>query len=367
MITQKAAFDSMKKKDAIIISRNEGPVIDVDRERKLKHLQKFKKGCSLLYPITHIAASSDLSVVYIARESQLEVWERTGNDSFAFVKNLCGHSKPITSVYYNEDRQMLVSSDTSSKILFWKGNKTNAKLQIIQSTRPRQVVPSCMVLFSGRRRLFVGTKEGKMLRYDQKEGRSKEEDFFESGTYNGQVGFTALAITSAEDLLVAGTQGGFIFVWETLEDRFGEYDLQVGSPSTQISDVRVEPSGRFIVAGSIDASIKVFKRDQGGEYRQFQVLGGHIKVVNKMLVGIKGTMFISASSDTTIGVWKQGTSGRFMKVQEVQDFYREPITSLVYDDKSETLIAGGLDGQAHAFGYGDDRRYTSMANMCALI
>ena len=74
------------------------------------------------------------------------------------------------------------------------------------------------------------------------------------------------------------------------------------------------------------------------------MLGGHIKVVNKMLIGVKGDMFISASSDTTIGVWMQGTSGRFMKVQEVQDFYREPITSLVYDNKSETLIAGGLDG-----------------------
>ena len=264
VITQKAAFDNMKNKDAIIISRNQGKVIDIDRERKLKHLQKFKKGCSLLYPITHIAAASDLSVIYIARESQLEVWERTGNDSFVFVKNLGGHSKPITSIYYNEDRQMLVSSDTSSKILFWKGNKTNAKLVITQSTRPNQVVPSCMVLFSGRRRLFVGTKEGKLLKYDQKEGRNQDENFLETGKYSGQVGITALATTSAEDLLVAGTQGGFIFVWRTLEDGFGEYDLQVGSPSTQITDVRIEPSGRFIISGSIDSSIKVFKRDQCG-------------------------------------------------------------------------------------------------------
>ncbi len=147
---------------------------------------------------------------------------------------------------------------------------------------------------------------------------------------------TSIAISIDNALLVSGSYGGNIKVWD-LETFKIIKDIQVDNQKT-IWSVDISYGNKYIASGSSDNALRVWEFDNDDiSY----VLQGHENDITAITFTKDGSFLISASVDRTIKIW-DFRNEKLVKTLEGHDSTVRDI-SLSMDDKY--IISGGYDNK----------------------
>ncbi|MFP4653758.1 MAG: WD40 repeat domain-containing protein, partial [Phormidium sp.] len=114
--------------------------------------------------------------------------------------------------------------------------------------------------------------------------------------------FYSLAVHPQEPRLVAGTSGG-----EMIQvDLAAESTRSWQGDGVGIMALDYSPDGRWLVSGGVSFPLKVWTRDESGEYRLHHQLEGHQDQVWALRFSPDGSYFVSGSLDGVIKIWELG-------------------------------------------------------------
>lgn len=114
--------------------------------------------------------------------------------------------------------------------------------------------------------------------------------------------------------------------------------------SETVYSLLFHPSGKQVVTGSFDKSIKVWDVQSGREIRTFAGSQGHQQMVLSLDISPDGTMIASGSTDNTMKIWDYPSSGPIWKKA-----LGDSIESLNSTQDGKTLAAGMKDGSIQVY------------------
>lgn len=110
---------------------------------------------------------------------------------------------------------------------------------------------------------------------------------------------TAIAFSSAKQLVISGTDDGLIIFW----DEKGQKKMSIPAHQNQVSAIACAPEGNNFATGGVDNLIKIW--DYSGKL--VNTLTGHQGDISDLAYSPDGQYLISASWDHSIKIWnKQG-------------------------------------------------------------
>lgn len=118
------------------------------------------------------------------------------------------------------------------------------------------------------------------------------------------------------------------FSQTTLHSFFGHFN--------SVRSVKFSPDGRYIVSGSVDRTIKVWRINDGMIVRNFI---GHKNYVNSVCFSNDANYIVSGSSDSTVRVWDI----RNVKQIKILKGHNARVSSVALSPNNEYIASGGWD------------------------
>ncbi|KAJ9660975.1 Pre-rRNA-processing protein ipi3 [Coniosporium apollinis] len=156
----------------------------------------------------------------------------------------------------------------------------------------------------------------------------------------------SLALACHDTVLVLGTEGGRIFLWETCTGR------QVTTPQYHLQPITIlaiDPTSSFLLSGSADSNIHVWSLPSllsfstpSSQRTPLHTLSSHRGAITALATGHSSTpanIAVSASTDSTAIVWDYHTGAQLRTY-----LLGTPPLALVLDATDTAFYAGYADG-----------------------
>ena len=203
-------------------------------------------------------------------------------------------------------------------------------------------------------------------------------DITNTSSLSGSVEFSAVAIDSTGNMIVAGEKNGLVRIWnrtsgtvvttltpDTLTSLFGcamnpqntkvaaiyddgsvrIWNASDGSLSSKISTglpgsaIAWSPDGISIVSGHANGGLRIWDVASGGVRRVF---AGHLGSVRTVRYSLDGTLLLSGSSDQVIKVWNTNSGS---EIKSFASAHTGSVNGVCFVGSSDTLfVSAGSDG-----------------------
>ncbi len=144
-----------------------------------------------------------------------------------------------------------------------------------------------------------------------------------------------IAFTANGDLLIAGTAGGVVHLWDTNSGReVGRAERERG----QVLAVAVSGDGRLLATGGTDQSLRLLRLER---LRATEPDRGHTAAVLGVAFSPDGSRLASGGNDETVRLWSVATGH-----QEAKLTGRPPSrsTGVAFSPAGDLLVGAGADG-----------------------
>ena len=129
-------------------------------------------------------------------------------------------------------------------------------------------------------------------------------------------------------------------------------DRRMTGHSNTVETLEFDPSGQFLVSGSNDQSVKVWKEQSTGLWACVQTIKDHTDNVRAVAFDSNG-QFLVTSCDNTIRVYETGT---WKCLQTIQTKHTKWITSCAINSLANIIATGSYGGTTIFHRLSDDRR-----------
>ncbi|MGK7926668.1 MAG: WD40 repeat domain-containing protein [Spirulina sp.] len=145
---------------------------------------------------------------------------------------------------------------------------------------------------------------------------------------------TALALHPNGYILVSGTQGGNLKLWDL---KTGENLREIEAHDDTINTLAFTPDGRTLISGSSDRTIKLWRSATGQLLNTLEGAGG---TINAIAVHPSGLLFASGSRNG-IQLWD------IEKGETINNFtgYSDWVETVAFSPDGRMLASGGFDNQ----------------------
>ena len=157
---------------------------------------------------------------------------------------------------------------------------------------------------------------------------------------------TSLAISPADDVIVAGAIDGTISIFDLQVP--GRQPISVRSHQNRVSSFAFTPDGQFLASGSWDNTVKVWAVTAGQGQRslkELQTLAAHNDAVLSIAFSPDGSTIASGSWDNRIWLWDRRTGQRLRQLQG----HTGGIVSLAFSPDGTWLASGSEDRTARVW------------------
>jgi WD40 repeat protein len=235
-------------------------------------------------------------------EGEVRLWEVSWDKSGLKTKELPalkGHTKGVTCVAFTPDGKTLASGSADQTAIVWDG-KTGTKDHVLKA----EAEVRCLAFPTEQQVLATGAADGKVRQWEIRSGKEARAALQTPSAVNalsyffGIVGF----VTAGEDHSVR------FWVWNPEEQPKVQKSHQ--SNNQAVTSLAPSPNRRFIAAGSIDRTVKLFNSEMEGRSptrffgeERFTLTGLDAPV---RAVAVSGDSMVLAAADEngTIRFWR---------------------------------------------------------------
>jgi len=149
------------------------------------------------------------------------------------------------------------------------------------------------------------------------------------------------SIVALNAYIVMGSSNGMISVWDT---KNGEIIATWKAHPESVNSVAVTPDEQFVVSGSDDKTIKIWKLPKNknvADITLVRTLTGHTNVVDGVAIAPNGQILASGSWDGTIKIWNF-SSGELLQTLEG---HSEIVNAIAISPDGQFLASGSKDNQ----------------------
>lgn len=148
------------------------------------------------------------------------------------------------------------------------------------------------------------------------------------------------SVVALNSYIISGSSNGMISVW----DNKGEIIATWKAHSESVNSVAVTPDQQFVISGSDDQTIKIWKLPKNKNITDItlvRTLTGHTDVVDGIAIAANGQILASGSWDQTIKIWNLG-SGELLQTLEG---HSEIVNAIAISPDGQLLASGSKDNQ----------------------
>ncbi len=149
------------------------------------------------------------------------------------------------------------------------------------------------------------------------------------------------SIVALNAYIVMGSSNGMISVWDI---KNGEIIATWKAHSESVNSVAVTPDEQFVISGSDDKTIKIWKLPKNKNITDItlvRTLTGHTDVVDGVAIAPNGQILASGSWDGTIKIWNL-SSGELLQTLEG---HTEIVNAIAISPDGQFLASGSKDNQ----------------------
>ncbi|TMR21975.1 hypothetical protein ETD86_13185 [Nonomuraea turkmeniaca] len=288
-----------------------------------------------------LAVGAALRAVAIAPDGRLlagagddrlvRLWTREGRP---YGEPLTGHDDAVNALCFSPDGRLLASADDEGLVRLWtrEGQVHGEPLEAYDES----VNTLC---FSPDGGLLIAGGDGGIALFSLGEGEVVRLDRVAS----------ALAVSPADGLMVAGTPEGGIGRWELPDGSHGwdphmrslDGDMARAAHDDFVSALAFSPMGGTLASAGGDGAIRLWTVGPRSMLPRGAPLSGHEGFVTALAFGLNGDFLVSGGQDATIRIWDPYAR---RQVGEPWAGHADAVTTVAASQDGTLIVSGGLDG-----------------------
>jgi len=286
------------------------------------------------------------------------------------VAALGAHTAAISAVDFNPESAMLLSAGLDGCIKLW----SPAAAAPVRLTASKRAIQGIAISGDGKM-AFVAGADGVVRQFQIADGKEIRTYYEPRTALEARTqGATALALSSDQQLLAAGSDAGMVRVWKTAD---GAADSVLVGHTGPVHALAFHPKGSEIASAGADGTVRLWRRPAatatwatnakpvqtisvsddgrlaicGGEGGQLRVwnlaeakpvaeLKGHTAAISTTAIRAAGAQMASGDVDGQIRLWNPGTGAP----EGVLHAHEGRVASLAYVSDGRQIFSGGADG-----------------------
>ncbi|GJD18412.1 WD repeat protein with Ser/Thr protein kinase motif [Rivularia sp. IAM M-261] len=243
------------------------------------------------------------------------------------LHTLHGHNKPVTSVAFSPDAQILATGSDDKTIKLW-----NQDYKEIYTLVGHQHVVKSVAFHPNGEILASGSWDKTIRFWDVITGK-------EFGVLTGHKLQVSAVTFSADGNLASASFDKTVRLWKNGADSLLLYSLSniLSSHTWAVTAVAFSPDGKILATGSDDNTIKLWNVDTGEE---FATLTGHSWSITALVFSSDGKILISASKDKTVKLWQVSNTEEVITLSG----HTDSVTSVaIANFETQTIVSGSKD------------------------
>ena len=284
------------------------------------------------------------SIVSGSSDGTLKIWNAlTGREKLT----LKGHSGSVRSVAFSSDGNRIVSGGIDGTVKLWDAGTGKEK-----TTFKGHSGGVFSVAFCNDGNSIVSGGDDKYLRiWDVRTGKL---EITETAHYKRVY---SASFSPDGNRIVSGSGDATIKLWDfgtevKLETpmtngvasratpkqvtKRGEFPLVLKGHASTVRAVGFSPTGKTVVSGSDDKSVKLWDAQTG---RLIRTLRGHTALIDSVVFNSSGTLVASAGRDKTIKIWDSETG----VIKKTLSGHRSGVKCLAFSADGNSIASGSFD------------------------
>jgi WD40 repeat protein len=260
-----------------------------------------------------------------------------------------GHSGAVLSVDFSPDGKYIVSSSSDNIIKLWIVESGRELRTFIGHSQDVQ----CVRFSSDGKYIISGSKDRTAKLWDVLTGNEIRTFEKHSDEIN------AVAFSNDDRFIVTSSNDKTAILWETDTGRIIHFFEGHTRP---VTSVVFSPDSQFVLTGSFDHTAKLWNLKNGKYVRTYKgtfssfagslfkgifkgMLDGHSDYITSVDFSPNGEFIVTGSHDQTVRLWRTNTG------EEIRDFKAHSkssslkgVTSVCFNPDNDHIVAGNLDG-----------------------
>lgn len=245
------------------------------------------------------------------------------------VKTLQGHEADVKCVDYSPDGNKFATGGRKSRVIVWDANNYNKLMDF----KPLETGVFGIEFSPDSKFLAVSGNDLVAKIYNVE----SEEMALELPGHRSKINDVTFGVAADGKYVATATDNGVVRVFNREKDgeRLRKFELE----GVAAKSIDFHPSGRYLIAGCSDGSIKLLSFVNG---EVEQTLQQHGKVVNAVDFTNEGDYFVSASSDQKALVWSYSSKS----VEQKLKGHTWRVLSADFNYNGKYIVTGSNDGSA---------------------
>ncbi|KAL6822553.1 hypothetical protein V8C40DRAFT_249898 [Trichoderma camerunense] len=242
-----------------------------------------------------------------------------------YLQTFNGHKKPVLSVVFSPDNQLLASGSVDKTIKVWDVN-SGACLQTLE--RHNGWIKSVIFCPNGHR-LISGSSDGTITVWDVASGVCLQ-------TFEDYENPVNSVVFLPDGQLASGSDDGIVRVWDI---ESGACLRKFKGHNLSINSIAFSLNGQQLASGSDDNTVRIW--DVKSE-DHLQTQEGHKDYIPSVIFSPNGQLLASVSDDGPVRVWDT-KSGACLRILESNGHLEGGLT--VFSPSSQLLATASSDGK----------------------